>query len=324
MKTYFVTSDFVDPYINLGYEEWMLNHLRHDEALFYLWQNQHTVVIGKNQNAYKECNVSLLKEKQGKLARRTSGGGAVYHDLGNLNFTFILPNEQYDVHKQLSVIIAALKQFDIEATFVGRNDIEVEGFKVSGNAFAKKATHQLHHGTLLFNVNMQDLSKYLNVSAIKMASKGIESVRKRVANLIDFNQKMTLDSLKSALLKSYESIYQTQCVPLEMNISQCQDIIDKHQSDKWQINPIPNFEAQLHEKYSWGEVQAFFDVHHGIIKNTQLFSDALDSTFISFLTQAIKGVNYDKSSWASAISSLSDDHQVMATDIMNTLFKEQS
>ncbi len=324
MKTYYVTSPFVDPYINLGYEEWMFNHLKEDEALFYLWQNQHTVVIGKNQNAYKECNVSMLKENKGKLARRTSGGGAVYHDLGNLNFTFILPNAQFDIHKQLSVIIDALSQFGIEASFVGRNDIEVSGFKVSGNAFAKKATHQLHHGTLLFNVNMQDLSKYLNVSSIKMASKGIESVRKRVANLIDFNHELTLDALKHKLLASFETIYQTQCIPLDMDINPCQKTILKHESDQWQINPIPNFEAQLHEKFPWGEVQAFFDVQHGIIKNTQLFSDALDPTFCNLLTHAFNEKKYDKTSLVETLSILTDDHQLMAIDIINTLFTEES
>src|SRR5690554_6687586 len=101
MVYYLVESLHHNPYVKLGYEEYMFSNLKEDEALFYLWQNQHTVVIGKNQNAFKECKVKQLQSDDGFLARRTSGGGAVYHDLGNLNFTFILPNSIFDIHRQL-------------------------------------------------------------------------------------------------------------------------------------------------------------------------------------------------------------------------------
>ena len=320
MNFYYVESNYTDPYINLGYEEWMLDQLKPNEALFYLWQNQHTVVIGRNQNAFKECKVKQLEEAGGKLARRSSGGGAVYHDLGNLNFTFILPNEMYDVSTQLAVIIQALKACQIDAQFVGRNDIEVSGAKVSGNAFAKKGTHHLHHGTLLFNVNMSDLAKYLNVSTVKMQSKGVESVRKRVANLIEFNPSLSLSMLKTQLKKSFEEVYKTELQPLEMDIEHCQPMIDKYQSEAWKTNVIYEFDAQLHEKFSWGEVQAFFSVKQGVVDKVSIFTDSLDASLSSSLENVLVGVDYESRAFQEAIKKLDDTQQPMAQELINHLF----
>lgn len=320
MNMFYVESKVNDPYINLGYEEWMLEHLKPNQGLFYLWQNQHTVVIGRNQNAFKECKVKQLQADGGKLARRSSGGGAVYHDLGNLNFTFILPSEIYDVTRQLQVIIDALASVNIKAEFVGRNDIEVNGSKVSGNAFAKRETHRLHHGTLLFNVNMSDLAKYLNVSTVKMQSKGVESVRKRVANLIEFNPDLTLETLKQQLKISFEKEYQVNLTNLEMDIKQCSDMIAKYQSPTWQTNVIYEFDAQLHQKFNWGEVQAFFKVNQGVVEKTSIFTDSLDATFSLSLEKVLKGVDYDSMAFKEAIQSLEPPQQAMALEMIEQLF----
>jgi lipoate---protein ligase len=320
MKYYFVESNHTNPYINLGYEEWIFDQLNPDESLFYLWQNQHTVVIGRNQNAYKECRVKQLIKSNGKLARRSSGGGAVYHDLGNLNYTFILPNEIYNVHRQLEVIIDALQKFDIKAEFVGRNNIEVDGAKVSGNAFAKKTTHHLHHGTLLYDANLSDLSKYLNVSTIKMESKGVESNRKRVANLVDFNPTLTLNDLKQQLKKSFEKIYQTKLIPIDMSLKYCQIMIEKHQSEEWQRNAIFEFDAQLHHRFSWGEVQVFFKVILGTVKKTKIFSDSLNPDFIKILENTLQNIDYDGESFVAAVEGFSDDYKKISMELINYLF----
>lgn len=130
-----VHSNSYDPWFNLALEEYLLNSISGDEVVFYLWQNQNTVVIGNNQNSWKECRIDELNSNAGKLARRLSGGGAVFHDLGNLTFTFLASNDNFNINKQLHVILNALKDFGIDAEFSGRNDIEVLGKKFSGNAF---------------------------------------------------------------------------------------------------------------------------------------------------------------------------------------------
>jgi lipoate-protein ligase A len=275
MKHFLVSSTQHNPYINLAYEDYQLHHLNEDECLFYLWQNHHTVVIGKNQNAFKECKVDELTESGGYLARRSSGGGAVYHDHGNLNFTFIAPKTSYDLEKNLQVIINALKHFGINATFSGRNDIEVEGFKVSGNAFANTSTHSLHHGTLLFDVKMEDLGKYLNVSSVKLASKGVESVRKRVKNLKEFNPELTLETLSSSLIKAYESVFNTKLETIPMDTSACHDLIEHYSSSSFRLEPIPSFEASLHKKFGFGEVILFMTTHQNIVQDIRVFTDSL-------------------------------------------------
>jgi lipoate---protein ligase len=275
MKHYFVTSTQFNPYINLAYEDHMLHTLKEDECLFYLWQNHHTVVIGKNQNAYKECKVEELEATGGYLARRSSGGGAVYHDHGNLNFTFIAPKSYYDLEKNLEVIIKALNTFNIHASFSGRNDIEVEGFKVSGNAFANTSTHSLHHGTLLFDVKMEDLGKYLNVSSVKLSSKGVESVRKRVKNLKEFNPELTLDLLASSLVNAYENVFHTKLKKIDMNTSECDELIKHYSSKTFRLEPFPTFEASLHKKFQFGEVVLFIKTHQNMIQSVQVFTDSL-------------------------------------------------
>ena len=177
---YIYKSSGLDPFGNLAREQVMLEHGPKDGVILYLWQNENTVVIGRNQNAFKECRVSLLEEEGGKLARRLSGGGAVFHDHGNLNFTFLLPQEDFDVRRQLEVICRACKAFGIPAEISGRNDLTAQGQKFSGNAFYKNGTRAYHHGTLLMNADMSKLGRYLSPPVAKLKAKGVDSVRSRV------------------------------------------------------------------------------------------------------------------------------------------------
>ena len=165
-----------DPYYNLAVEQVLLESVREGECILYLWRNSNTVVIGKNQNAWKECRSSLLYEEGGKLARRLSGGGAVFHDLGNLNFTFLVRQQDYDQDRQLSVIEDAVRSLGVDALRSGRNDILAEGKKFSGNAFYKNGVQAYHHGTLLVDVDMEKLSRYPSPSKAKLAATGVDSV----------------------------------------------------------------------------------------------------------------------------------------------------
>lgn len=206
-RLYVYRTDNKNPYQNLAVEEYLTLHTEPEECILYLWQNQHTVVIGKNQNCWKECKVNYLEEDGGNLVRRLSGGGAVYHDLGNLNFTFCVQKENYDLSRQMDVVLEAVQSFGIDAQKTGRNDITVNGRKFSGNAFYKSGNFCYHHGTLLVSADKEKMSKYLNVSREKLKSKGVDSVRSRVANLREFEESLTIDGLADALVKAFSKIY---------------------------------------------------------------------------------------------------------------------
>ena len=157
-----VRSDVTNPWDNLAREEQLVNLCEESEAILYLWRNAHTVVVGRNQNPWAECRLDLLESEGGKLARRSTGGGAVYHDLGNHNYSFILPRKRYNMERQLAVILGALRGLGLDAEFSGRNDLVIGGRKFSGNAYQLTRDKGLHHGTLLFSADMAMLSRYLN------------------------------------------------------------------------------------------------------------------------------------------------------------------
>ena len=148
-RTYYYTEESTDPFYNLAIEQHLLDIVPKGSCILYLWQNKHTVVIGKNQNCWKECKMQELADDGGRMVRRLSGGGAVYHDLGNLNFTCVTHKEDYDVARQLDVILTALHALGIHAEKSGRNDLHVDGRKFSGNAFYDNGSRCFHHGCTL-------------------------------------------------------------------------------------------------------------------------------------------------------------------------------
>ena len=206
-KTRIVRSTSFDPWYNLALEEHLLRTIGPDQVVLYLWQNQGTVVIGRNQNAWKQCRCRELEADGKKLARRLSGGGAVYHDLGNLNFTFIMERRNYNLERQLGVILKAVGKQGIEAEFSGRNDIVVQGRKFSGNAFYFEELSAYHHGTILVDVDFEDMTRYLQVSQAKMRSKAIESVQARVVNLKSLNPDISIETMAAALAEAFVEVY---------------------------------------------------------------------------------------------------------------------
>ena len=196
-----------DPYENLALEEALLSRVGEGELILYLWQNESTVVIGRNQNPWKECRTALLAEEGGHLARRLSGGGAVFHDRGNLNFTFLMNEADYDLPRQLTVLERACRSLGIPAQRSGRNDLLAEGRKFSGNAFYKHNGKAYHHGTLMLDVDLERVSRYLSPSKAKLAAKGVDSVRSRVVNLREFVPDLTIDRLADALVDALMDVY---------------------------------------------------------------------------------------------------------------------
>lgn len=315
-------TDCTNPYVNLAVEEYLLDSFG-GHPVMYLWQNANTIVIGRTQNAYRECRVREFEEDGGFLARRSTGGGAVYHDLGNLNFSFICSRDEYDLEKNLRVILGAVKSFGIDAGFSGRNDILAEGKKFSGNAFRHTGKASLHHGTILFDADMGKLSRYLQPGKAKIESKGIKSVRSRVINLKELNPSIDIEKLKRALTESYREVFgESQIIDIKTFIprEKIKPYIDKYSSWEWRLGENPQFNTERTVRYSFGEIAYLFDVKGGVIRTARLYSDALNTDFVDALKTAITGIRYNKPDLEQAISPLNSDEGKEVLSNIDLLF----
>ncbi|MGY0374864.1 lipoate--protein ligase [Clostridium sp. JNZ J1-5] len=304
-----VKSLSYNPWYNLALEEYLFNNVKSDEVIFYLWQNDNTVVIGRNQNPWRECRYNELEGDGGKLARRLSGGGAVYHDLGNLNFTFIAKKNIFNIEKQLQVIIEAVKLLGINAEFSGRNDIIAEGRKFSGNAFYYDEDNCYHHGTLLVASEMTKLAKYLQVSKEKIKSKGIESVEARVTNLSNINPAIDINSLSKALEESFQLIYNntiSEAIIKDGDTSEFRELYEKYSSWKWRYGETPNFEINLYNRFTWGDLDINLNLKDAHVSDIAVFSDAMDSNLIKDIEKALKGIKFTKNEILNKLNILAD------------------
>lgn len=291
-----------DPYRNLALEEYLLESVEPGQCVLYLWQNQNTVVIGRNQNPWKECKTALLEQEGGKLARRLSGGGAVFHDLGNLNFTFLVPQEDYDVPRQMEVIRRAAQSFGLRAEVSGRNDILAEGRKFSGNAFYKNGRQAYHHGTLLVAADLEKLTRYLTPSKAKLQAKGVDSVRSRVVNLKELNPEITIDSLKEALISAFSEVYGLPVQRLEdaPDSDSIRRMTERNGSWEWNYGRKMPFSWEWEHRFSWGGVQIGLEVESGIIRRAKVWSDAMDYRLSQQLEDRLAGQRFRREDLAKA------------------------
>lgn len=304
---YVITKE-TNPYKNLALEEMLFYMVGEKECILYLWQNEKTVVIGRNQNPWKECRVDELEAVGGRLVRRLSGGGAVFHDLGNLNFTFLVRKDNYNVEKQLEVIVKAVQNLGIPAEKSGRNDITVEGRKFSGNAFYREGDHCYHHGTILIQVDMSQLSRYLNVSQEKLVSKGVNSVRSRVINLVEYRPELTIHSMQKALLGAFGEVYGLTPAPIELekaDTSKLSEFEEKFASWDWKFGKAITFTNSIGRRYSWGEVELHFVVISGKIAECIAYSDALETSLFDKIAKGLIGCPYKGTEMVQAIENVS-------------------
>ncbi len=306
-KAWVVYSDSFDPWYNLALEEYLLRKVQRGQVILYLWQNKDTVVIGRNQNPWKECRCRQLEEEGGKLARRLSGGGAVFHDTGNLNFTFVVDRALYDLDRQLGVILDAVRKLGIEARFTGRNDLTVDGRKFSGNAFYFSKTGAIHHGTLLIDCRLSKLQRYLQVSKEKIISKGIESVRARVINLKEIRGDLTVDQMKESLEASFAESYgggQTERLDIEDN-EDIRSLNEKYASWEWRYGDTPRFDVVFEERFPWGGLELGLSLGNAVIQKSVIYSDAMDAELIQKLAASLQGVPFRLEDMDAALSGLS-------------------
>ena len=294
-----------DPWLNLAIEEDLLDRVKPGSMTLYLWQNERTVVIGRNQNALEECRTELLEKEGGRLARRLSGGGAVFHDLGNCNFTFLAKPKSYDFERQIKVLIAALRYLGIEACFGGRNDITVEGRKVSGNAFYRGRNGRFQHGTILVSVDMEKMSRYLSPSKAKLASKGVASVRSRVANLSEIRPGIGIAEVKDALRCLFQQEFGKAEIlePAALSKKRLAELHEKYASREWVYGKSPVFDLQLENRFEWGGIQIGLTVKGGKVVEGRVFSDAMDAEAIAGLGDIFSGAEPSAGSLAEKMRS---------------------
>ena len=207
MSNYIYSAPTGDGWLNLARDGYFLENNKKGDVILYFYVNKNAVIIGRNQNAWKECSIANMNADGVQLVRRHSGGGAVFHDNGNLNFSFITDEKHYDLNRQMRVILNAVSKLGLKAELSGRNDITVDGKKFSGNAFSLAKGNRSHHGTILVNADLAKLSNYLCVSKEKMRSKGIDSVRARVCNLCELSSGLTVEAMRRLVIESFIEEY---------------------------------------------------------------------------------------------------------------------
>ncbi|MDN5620007.1 MAG: lipoate--protein ligase [Psychrobacter sp.] len=321
MKLRILKSAVTNPWFNLATEDWIFNTLNPDSHTLFLWRNSETVVIGRSQNPWVECKTDKMAADDVFLARRQSGGGAVFHDLGNTNFTFLSPKHAYDQTANFTIIINALKKLGIDATLSGRNDMQVGDRKISGSAFKHAADRSFHHGTLLVNANMQKLGDYLNPHPLKLKAKGIKSVRARVANLVEFNDAINHETLSEAIIEAFCEYY-GETAPVEQldeaSLAKQPTLNAYYQQMAdwdWRFGKTPEFSHHIETRFDWGMMDVHMDVKQAVIAEVVIFSDALNVELIELLKETLTGIKYNKHEIKNALAELVNAQPELAAQV---------
>lgn len=307
-------SDSLNPHLNLATEEWIFHNLDPSQQVLFLWRNEETVVIGRNQNPWSECNLAKMKADNVHLARRTTGGGAVFHDLGNTNFTFLSPREAYKRENNVAIIFQALKQFGIEGEASGRNDLLIPFAdgprKFSGSAYREKKDRAFHHGTLLLHADLTRLGQYLTPNPKKLQAKGKESVRARVANLTEVAPHIEHNKIMDAMIWSFEKFYdaKAEIIPLDLaslpKIPELKEQYDSLSSWTWLYGNTLEFNQKMDEYLALGFFDFHFKVDEAHITDLQIFTDCLYPSLVEDLTASLRGQAYSGEALRKAFAAL--------------------
>ena len=295
---YFFNGRNTDPHYNLAFEEYFFMTPPEDKAFFLLWQNDRAVIVGKNQNTIEEINQRYIDENGIKVVRRNSGGGAVYHDLGNLNFSFIQKNEdnsKLDMRTFAIPVINALAKLGVRAEFSSRNDMIINGRKFSGMAQTISKGRVLHHGTLLFDSDLSVVQDALNVKDIKVESKGIKSVKSRVTNISEhLDQKIDIEEFRRLLVKNMFKQGELKEYRLteddERQINKLKS--EKYDLWEWNYGRSPEYEMKKEKKFDCGIITAYIDVKKGVVNNVRFYGDFFGVKDIKELEEKLRGTKF--------------------------------
>ena len=310
MSNYIYSAPTGDGWLNLARDGYFLENNKKGDVILYFYVNKNAVIIGRNQNAWKECSIANMDADGVQLVRRHSGGGAVFHDNGNLNFSFITDEKHYDLNRQMRVILNAVSKLGLKAELSGRNDITVDGKKFSGNAFSLAKGNRSHHGTILVNADLTKLSNYLCVSKEKMRSKGIDSVRARVCNLCELSSGLTVEAMRRLVIESFIEEYgaASEYVFDGTALAEVEERRERLASWEWRFGKTPQFGFETDKRFSFGDTQIYFNLRDGVIRETKVYSDCLDTELTTEIENALTGVHFRKEEIKAALSKMKDQN----------------
>jgi lipoate-protein ligase A len=319
-----------DPRINLAIEEYALKHLDIDESYLLFYINQPSIIIGKNQNTIEEINSDYVEENDIIVVRRLSGGGAVYHDLGNLNYSFITKDDGESFHnykKFTEPVVEALKELGVNAELSGRNDLVVGERKISGNAqFATKG-RMFSHGTLMLSSEIENVVSALKVKEDKIKSKGIKSIRSRVANISEFlSEPLTMEEFRKKLLEHIfggtENVQEYQWTDEDwekiMEISK-----ERYQQWDWNYGKSPKFNIQHSHRYPVGQIDIRLEVAKGKIEECKIYGDFFGVGDVEDIEKRLIGVRFSKAELGQALKDVNVSHyfgNITTEDFVNLLY----
>jgi lipoate-protein ligase A len=304
-----------DPRINLAIEEYALKHLDINETYLLFYINEPSIIIGKNQNTIEEINTKYVEDQQIHVVRRLSGGGAVYHDKGNLNFSFITKDDGNSFHnfkKFTEPVVEALKKLGVNAELSGRNDLMAEGRKISGNAQFSTKGRMFSHGTLLFDSEIENVVSALKVKKDKIESKGIKSIRNRVANISEFlEQKVTVEEFREMLLRyifdGEENITEYKLTEKDWETIH-QISKERYQSWDWNYGKSPKFNLQHSHRFPVGQIDVRLEVKKGKIDACTIYGDFFGVGDVQEVQEKLTGVRYEKASIEQALEDIDIPH----------------
>lgn len=296
----YIVNTSNDPAYNVALEAYAFQKLTDIDEIFILWINEPAIIIGRHQNTIQEINKEFIDKNGIHVVRRLSGGGAVYHDLNNLNYTIISNNTQegaFDFQTFSKPVIDTLAKLGVKAEFTGRNDLEINGQKFVGNAQAYYKGRMMHHGCLLFDVDMSVLGQALKVSKDKIESKGIKSVRARVTNIVDhLSDKITVQEFSDAILAQMKEEYpeMDEYVLSDAELSEIQAMRDNQFATwDWTYGKAPEYTIERGVRYPAGKITTYANVENSTIKSVKIFGDFFGVKPVDDIEKMLEGVRYD-------------------------------
>ncbi len=324
----YIENNCTDPTYNLAFEEYVFNNLCGDDTVLLLWQNEPSVIIGRYQNTIEEINPEFIEEKGIHVVRRMTGGGAVYHDLGNLNYSFIIPDAEAELDfKTFSrPLIKALEKLGITAEQTGRNDVTIDGKKVSGNAQFYNKKGLLHHGAILYDSHLETVQNALKVKEGKIASKGIKSVRSRVTNIRPLiNHDMDVNQFKQFLLKEFSD--STELKEYILSDEEKAEVVriadEKYRTWEWNHGASPKSNIERERFFTGGYVKVLMDVDDGVIKALKIYGDFFGAEDVQDVEKALVGTKYSRDDVRKTLNDLDISkyfHNITAEELMELIY----